>query len=119
MLLIDLARKSHCHYCDLQCYNSYCLFIGVNKVQVLIIILMLLFFFVYPSWGILQRKIALKGVTIYLDQTPLTFWGSVGFLYFCGVAFPCIMLKLPFAGIFMPIMIIFAIVYTVVYFLKL
>lgn len=87
-------------------------------MQILVIILMLLFFFVYPTWGIFQRKITLRGGTIYLDQTPLTFWCTIGFLYFSGVAFPCIMTKMPFAGIFLPIMVIFLIVYVIIYILK-
>lgn len=88
-------------------------------MQILVMILLVLFFFAYPTWGIFKQQIALKGVTIYRDQTPLTFWCTAGFLYFCGIVFTFIIWRLPFAEILMPMMIVFIIIYAIIYFLKL
>jgi hypothetical protein len=71
---------------------------------------------VYPTWGIIQQRINIKGVMIYQDKTPLTFWSIIGF--FCGLAFPYIMWHLPYAIIFLNFMIIFAVVHIAFYLLK-
>ncbi len=84
----------------------------------LVIILMFLFFFVYPTFGILQQRINIKGVMIYQDKTPLSFWSIIGFFYFCGVAFPYVMWQLPYSIVFVYLIVIFAIVHIAFYLLK-
>jgi hypothetical protein len=91
---------------------------GTRRVQLLVVVLVLAFFFAYPTWGISQRRISLRGVTVELDRTPWTFWCTVGFLYFSGVALPCIMWQVPHSGAFLPIMVLFLTVYVAIYYLK-
>jgi hypothetical protein len=86
--------------------------------QTLVVIIIISVFLVWPSWGIRKRQIKIKGVTVYLDKTPVTFWCSVGFLYFCGLAFLWIIWQLPFSDIFFQLIALFLVAFAVVYYLK-
>lgn len=85
-------------------------------MAIFIIILMFLFFYVYPTIGIFIGSINIKGKTINRDETPYTFWTMVIFLYFSGVAFPCIMLQIPHSFFFIPVMVamfIFIVIFSI------
>ena len=73
-------------------------------MQFLVILLIILSFLVWPTYGVITREITVSGGTIKRDDTPMYFWSMISFLYLCAIAFPCIMWQVPFAGIFLPIM---------------
>jgi hypothetical protein len=64
----------------------------------------MLIFFLWPTYGVITEKITIRGVTIKKENTPMYFWSTITFFYFCGVAFPCIIWQLPYSGFFIPIM---------------
>jgi len=87
-------------------------------MKVLVITVMFLFFFVYPTWAIFQQQITIRRVTIYQDKTPLTFWSLIGFFYYCGFAFPYIMWQMPYANVFLYLMYFIAAIHIMMYILK-
>lgn len=87
-------------------------------MKILIIAMIILFFFVYPTWAVFQRRITVRGVTVYHAKTPLTFWSLIVFFYYCGVAFPYIMWQLPYSIVFLFFMSIIFAVHAMMYVLK-
>lgn len=88
-------------------------------MRILLFIGMFAFFFIYPTIGIFMQRITIKTKTIYLSETPLTFWSTIIFLYFSGIALPCVMLRVPYSFLFIPVMIVLGGINAICYIFKL
>ena len=64
-------------------------------MEFLVITLLIVAFFLWPTYGVINKEITVKGVTIYKDNTPIHFYSTIVFLYFSGIAFSCIMWQVP------------------------
>lgn len=74
------------------------------NIEFLVIVLLILAFIVWPTYGVINGEITVRRTTIKRNDTPMYFWSMIGFLYFCAIVFPSIMWQAPFAGSFFPIM---------------
>lgn len=90
-----------------------------KTLEIAIFIVIILFFFGYPTLGIFQKKITMnRFIIVYLDKTPVTFWCSIGMMYCFGITLLSGLHKLPFSQYCIPILMVFIVIYLIIYFLK-
>lgn len=88
-------------------------------MELFVFLVLILVFFAWPTYALIVGEMSIRGIIIKKEDTPLYFYSNIGFFYFCGIAFPCIMWQVPYSGIFLPIMGVIVVVMIVFWIFKL